>query len=219
VQFAQRFGTTRDMDLPRLLSRLDTAAARATSLLKTLADAKSLDAGELTLSLREIDLRDMVASLVHMFDKMSDRHPIVLRAPEALPPVNCDVERMQRVLENLIGNAIKYSPDGGCIEVVLDADATHVSVSVRDQGIGISPEALPHIFERSFRAPEAAHAAPGLGLGLHTAAEIVRLHGGSLTAVSPAPRGSVLTVRVPHASTQHAGAPVRSSGLGMQSRP
>lgn len=200
VQFAQRFGTTSDVDLSRLLSRLDTAAARATSLLKTLADAKSLDAGELTLRLRPLDLRELVAPLVQMFDRMSDRHPIVLRAPERLPLVECDLDRMQRVLENLIGNAIKYSPDGGCVEVIVDSDAKNVFVAIRDQGIGISSEALPHIFERSFRAPEAAHAAPGLGLGLHTAAEIVRLHGGTLTAAAREPRGTVMTLRLPRAT-------------------
>jgi signal transduction histidine kinase len=197
VQFAQRFGTANDVDLSRLLARLDTAAGRATSLLKTLADAKSLDAGELTLRLRPIDVRELVAPLVQMFDRVSDRHPIVLRAPERLPLVECDADRMHRVLENLLGNAIKYSPDGGCVEVIVDSDVTGVSVAISDQGIGISPDALPRIFERSFRAPEAAQAAPGLGLGLHTAAEIVRLHGGSLTAASREPRGTVMTLRLP----------------------
>jgi signal transduction histidine kinase len=200
VQFAQRFGTTSEVDLTRLLSRLDTAAGRATSLLKTLADAKSLDAGQLTLKRQILDLRELVAPLVRMFDKMSDRHPIVLRAPERLPVVECDADRMQRVFENLISNAIKYSPDGGCIEVVIDSDADQVRVAISDQGIGISAQALPHVFERSFRAPEAAGAAPGLGLGLHTAAEIVRLHGGNLTAARREPQGTVMTVRLPHAT-------------------
>jgi signal transduction histidine kinase len=199
VQFAQRFGTTSEVDLARLLSRLDTAASRATSLLKTLADAKSLDAGELTLRLRSVNFRQLAAPVVQMFDKMSDRHPIVLQAPEMLPEVECDVERMQRVLENLIGNAIKYSPEGGCIEVIIDCDAEAVSIAIADDGIGIAPGSLPHIFERSFRAPEAAQAAPGLGLGLHTAAEIVRLHRGTLTAARREPRGTVMTLRLPHA--------------------
>jgi signal transduction histidine kinase len=207
VQFAQRFGTTSDVDLTRLLSRLDTAAGRAASLLKTLADAKSLDAGELKLHVHPLDLRELVGPLVQMFDKMSDRHPIVLRTPERLPLVQCDGERLQRVLENLIGNAIKYSPDGGCVEVIVDSDADGVSVTVADQGIGISPAALPHVFERSFRAPEAAGAAPGLGLGLHTAAEIVRLHGGRLTAASRHPHGTLMTLRLPRA-------PVRVSAPG-----
>jgi signal transduction histidine kinase len=197
VRFAQRFGTSSDVDQERLLSRLDTAAGRAISLLKTLADAKSLDAGELTLRLRQKNLRELVIPVVQMFDKMSDRHPIVLRIPERLPPVECDVDRMQRVLENLIGNAIKYSPDGGRVEVIVEGTATDVSVSISDEGIGISPEALPRIFDRSFRAPEAARAAPGLGLGLHTAAEIVRLHGGSLTAAPRDPRGTTMTLRLP----------------------
>ncbi len=197
VQFAQRFGTASDVDLARLLSRLDTAAGRASSLLKTLADAKSLDAGELTLRLGPVDLRELVGPLVQMFDKMSDRHPIVLRAPETLPPVRCDVDRMQRVLENLIGNAIKYSPHGGRVEVIVESDPGGVSISISDQGIGISPEALPHIFERSFRAPEASSAAPGLGLGLHTAAEIVRLHRGTLTAAARQEGGTVMTLRLP----------------------
>jgi signal transduction histidine kinase len=214
VQLAQRFGTSTEGDLRRLLSRLDIAAGRATWLLKTLADAKSLDAGELTLNLRTLDIREVVAPVVQMFDGMSDRHPVVLRAPDALPPVRCDVERMQRVLENLMGNAIKYSPDGGRVDVAIEADGGHLSVSVRDEGIGISREALPHIFDRSFRAPEAAQAAPGLGLGLHTASEIVRLHGGSLTAAHAEPRGTVMTLRLPQAADDEPMAAAASNPAG-----
>jgi signal transduction histidine kinase len=103
-------------------------------------------------------------------------------------------------VENLITNAIKYSPAGGAIEVHLREEDGTVVLTIRDYGIGISAEARDRLFEMGYRAPQAANVAPGLGLGLYTAAEIVRRHGGSIGVSAPEGGGTIFTVRLPLAA-------------------
>jgi signal transduction histidine kinase len=197
IQVARHGGIRATIDLQRLWVGLDSAAARATSLVRTLADARSLDAGDLKLDLRPADIRDLITQVVQMMDRISDRHSVALALPEDMLMVACDADRLQRVFENLVSNAIKYSPDGGLIEVSAAKQDSEVLVTVKDYGIGISAEALPHVFERGYRASEALETAPGLGLGLTISAEIVKRHGGAIDARRGHPRGSIVTVRLP----------------------
>jgi signal transduction histidine kinase len=206
VQFARRVGHVADADLARLLVRLDTATARAMSLVKTLTDAKALDSDGFALNLGVHDVRGLVAPIVQMLDRVSDRHPVVLAAPDGPVLVRGDADRLQRVVENLVNNAIKYSPDGGAVEVSITAEHGSVVMRVRDHGVGISAEALPRIFERSYRAPEAAGIAPGLGLGLSIAAHVVALHGGTISAQPGDGGGTVVTMRLPTAARECPGA-------------
>lgn len=202
VQFMQRHRTVSDADMSRLSGRIATASARATSLLRTLADAQALESQDFALQTETHDLRALVRPIVDMMDRFSERHPVVLDAPHDVVNVTADGERIQRVLENLIGNAIKYSPDGGAVEVSISCDADHAILRVRDYGIGISPEALPRIFEPSFRAREAAACAPGLGLGLSIAVQVTARHGGTIEAAAAEGRGTAVTVRLPRAGGQ-----------------
>ena len=197
IQFANCFGTRPDVDLRRLLARVETAALSARSLVKTLADIRALEDGELVLVHEVKDFRDVAAPVVCMFDGTSIKHPIVFEQPEHPLMVRCDPDRLRRVIENVLGNAIKYSPEGGTIHVSVTMDGGDVVMSVRDRGIGISSEALPHIFERGYRASEATTTAPGLGLGLNISAEIVRRHGGTMQACQAHSQGSIVTVRLP----------------------
>jgi signal transduction histidine kinase len=197
LQFA-RARDASQIDWSRMLSRLETASARATSLLRMLSDARELDEDhQLGLTLTTRDLRSLVAPIVQMMDRFSESHPVVLSVADKPVMVTADVERLQRVVENLVNNAIKYSPSGGAIEVSVTAEGTDAVLRVRDHGIGIAPDALPHIFDRSFRAPEAARHAPGLGLGLNIAAQVVAKHRGRILAESITGAGSVFVVRLP----------------------
>jgi signal transduction histidine kinase len=135
--------------------------------------------------------------IVHVFDRISERHPVIVNASDVPLMVHADPGRIQRVIENLLSNAIKYSPQGGTVEVSLAADGSDAVVTVRDHGIGVSAEAIPRIFEASFRAPEAVAAAPGLGLGLSIAMEIARRHGGTIDVRAAEPTGSLFTLRLP----------------------
>ena len=197
VQLARLTGNRPGLDIDRLWDRLDTATARATSLVRTLTDVQSLDTGDFVLDIRRVDLRGLIAPVVRMLDRMSERHPVALMMPDDSVVLECDAQRLTQVFENLVSNAIKYSPDGGPVEVTLARHGDEAAVTVRDHGIGISAETLPRLFERGYRAPEAAATAPGLGLGLSIAAEIVKCHGGTIEARSEHPRGTIVTVRLP----------------------
>jgi two-component system OmpR family sensor kinase len=200
IQFARQAETNGSADMERLWLRLDRAASRATSLIRTLGDARALDNGPLPLDVRRVDLRSLVAIVTQMMDRVSERHPVALVMPKQPVNVDGDAERLQRVFENLMSNAIKYSPDGGAVEIVLVVQGEQAVVTIRDHGIGISAEAHERIFHRGYRAPEAKGIAPGLGLGLHISSEIIKRHGGSLDSKPAHPSGSLFIVRLPIAS-------------------
>jgi len=200
VQFVRRFGASADVDLSRLLARLDTASARATSLIRMLTDARAIESGGLKLETALTDVRECLTPVVEMLERVSDHHEIATAMPDHPVFVEADVDRLQRVFENLVTNAIKYSPEGGPVEISLSTDDRGAVVEVRDYGMGISQEALPHLFEQAYRAPEAARATAGMGLGLTISAEIVKRHGGTIRAAAAMPRGARLTVTLPLAS-------------------
>ena len=108
-----------------------------------------------------------------------------------------DEARLERVLSNLVSNAVKYSPDGGLLRVVLAEEDGAATVTVQDQGVGIPPAALPRIFERFFRAENVAGRYQGSGIGLASALQIVEAHRGRMDVQSQEGQGSTLVVRLP----------------------
>lgn len=207
VQFATHFGRHPEVDMARLLARVETAASRATSLVKTLTDIRAFERGDLALTLQVMDFREVAAPVVQMFERVSTRHSVRLALPPNPVMLRCDRERLQRVIENLMSNAIKYSPDGGTVDVSIAVYRDNAVLTIRDQGIGISANALSHVFERAYRAPEAIAAAPGLGLGLTISMEIVKRHGGVMEVSRADLQGTMVTVRVPLAEVASAGLP------------
>ncbi|MBN1563319.1 MAG: PAS domain S-box protein, partial [Anaerolineae bacterium] len=111
--------------------------------------------------------------------------------------IHADMNQIMRVLRNLVGNAVKYTPAGGRIALALSETGGMMRLDVSDTGIGIEPEEQARVFDRFFRAETAAHIAPGTGLGLSITREIVELHGGSIHLVSEPDRGSTFTVLLP----------------------
>ena len=112
--------------------------------------------------------------------------------------ISGDELRLEQALQNLIQNAVKYSPEGGTITVHVACDAMRAAVAVTDTGIGIPPGALPQLFERFYRAPnvDPQHIS-GLGVGLYVVKEIVELHGGSVDVRSEVDVGSTFTLSIP----------------------
>jgi signal transduction histidine kinase len=123
------------------------------------------------------------------------RHSIAFRAPSEPCWVSADALRLEQVFINLLDNAIKYSPQGGTVEVTIGRAGAQWVASVRDTGIGIPEHELPRLAQRFFRASNAAHDQfPGAGLGLATCKEIVERHGGTLTVRSELGRGTQVSV-------------------------
>ena len=154
------------------------------------------DAGELQLLLQTISPQALLERTATRHAVAAQQHAINLRVAVAsnLPEVNVDVERMSQVLDNLILNAFRYTPAGG--EVVLAGEMAdgQVRLQIRDSGSGISPEDLPHIFDRFYRGDKARRDSSESGLGLAIAKSIVEAHGGQIGVESQPGQGAVFTI-------------------------
>jgi PAS domain S-box-containing protein len=182
--------------LTRALGVVDQQSEKLTRLVAQLLDVSRFQSGKLALDCRDTNLSQVVLDLVQSLQAHSDRH--VLRT--SIPPdvhIHADPLRIEQVLTNLVDNAIKYSPEGGDVDVDMSVNADSVCISVRDHGIGISPEHRERIFERFYQADTRGHHTAGMGLGLYISHQIVDLHGGELRAEFPEGDGSRFIVSLP----------------------
>ncbi len=180
---------------------IDSAAARMNRLLDELGDIMRLRAGhEIELRREETDLVALARRTAEEHDRITERHAIRVETQEAELIGFWDGPRLERVLGNLLGNAIKYSPDGGEIVVRVAREETDVGpladFSVEDRGVGIPASDLHLVFER-FRRAGNVESFAGSGIGLAGARRIVELHGGSIAVHSVEGAGSTFTVRLP----------------------
>jgi signal transduction histidine kinase len=179
-----------------LFERVDRQVVKLERMVSDLLDAARVEAGRLSLDLRPCDVRALVSEVVEQHRPGSPDHRIELSVPADPVPVRCDPVRIEQVLGNLVGNAIKYSPGGGRVSVDVTRDDGRVTLSVADQGLGISDEDRRHIFE-PFRRGSRHEGIPGMGLGLSVARRIVEAHGGVLDVESAPGAGSTFRVRLP----------------------
>jgi signal transduction histidine kinase len=175
-------------------------AHRLLHLIDDLLDLSRLDAGGLRLNLAETDIRT-IAATVHENSKpaaMAKGIEFTFTAEPSSRKILGDAHRLEIVLTNLVGNAIKFTPQGGRITLAVRDLPDGVSVTVSDTGRGIPPEALPHVFERFFQAsPTDQRREGGVGIGLALAKELVELHGGSMNVQSSLGRGSTFSFFIP----------------------
>ncbi|GAA0460711.1 hypothetical protein Aca07nite_27110 [Actinoplanes capillaceus] len=177
-------------EIRELLTVIERNNARLRSLVERLLDLSALETGQAELITAEVDLASVVAAAAAGF-------PVRTDLPERLT-VPGDRDRLRQVAENLIGNAVKHSPEGGMIQVSLTTDEDAAVLTVTDSGIGIPAGERDRLFARLYRASNARHSdIPGAGLGLALSRAIVELHGGSITLDEHEGGGTVATVRLP----------------------
>jgi PAS domain S-box-containing protein len=195
--FAQLLYRRRTWDTRAVEVILDRAQ-HLERLISDLLDVASMDAGRMELRRAETDLRELVEDAVDEARELATGHCINAELPDATIRCLVDPHRITQVLENLLTNAIKYSPAGGSITVTLARDADSVEIAVRDTGIGIAAEAIPSLFSRFFRV-ETVHMASvqGLGLGLYISRALVEAHGGRIWAESTPGEGSRFAFTLP----------------------
>ena len=181
----------------KALAMVKRQVERLERMLEDLLDAARVEAGHLELRLSRRDLRDISREVVETFRERSANHELRLRLPEQPLLVSCDPLRIEQVLTNLVSNAIKYSPRGGRVDVVLDQPGSDAVVKVVDQGVGISPEDQASIFEPFQRSGASRELAPGAGLGLFVTRRIVEAHGGRIEVESRPGVGSTFCVHLP----------------------
>jgi signal transduction histidine kinase len=181
------------------LGKIDQMVARTIGQIDELLDVARLRASQsLELNTVPTDLVALVRSVVEQYQQAATGHRIRVEttADEILGV--WDANRLERVLANLLANAIKYSEPGSDVEVLVGLDPEGAaSLTVRDRGIGIPAVDLPRLFEPFYRASNAVGRKPGTGLGLAGARHIVEQHGGTIAVESAEGRGSTLTVRLP----------------------
>ena len=179
------------------LQAITGQAERLTRLLNQLLDISRLESGKLSLEAQLTDVQALVGHVLMAAETSADQqHTFALNTPPALEAV-VDPLRLEQVLVNLLDNAVKYSPQGGHIELDLRQPTPDVfEVSVRDHGLGIPPDKRDHIFERFYQAHPNAQRG-GMGLGLYITRQIVDLHGGSIRAEFPDDGGTRFVVSLP----------------------
>ena len=200
-----RLGHANDPRLRRTSDIVTRQVRHMATLIDDLLDASRVTRGIVSVERRDEDLREVVAHAVEQVTPQVEGHRHRLRV--ALPPVAVwvrgDRKRLVQVITNLLDNAIKYTPEGGLIEVTLARDATHASLAVRDNGAGVPATLRERIFDlfvQGQRSPDRAQG--GLGIGLALARSLVELHGGELTCTSAgAGQGSSFELRLPLAAT------------------
>jgi len=183
-----------------LLETIRRNAYRLLRLIDDLLDLSRIDAGRLRLNVAPVDLPKLAEHMVESFRAAAEsrRIALTLKAPERIEDLHGDEHRLEMVLTNLIGNALKFTPDGGRIDIVVESDGTLARMSVRDTGPGISAEDQKRIFDRFYRVDAPERQQGGAGIGLSLARQLVELHGGALTVMSEPGQGSTFSAMLPH---------------------
>ncbi len=181
----------------RPLERILRSASRAQRMVRDLLAISVLETGNLSLDAKHVDTSRLLLSTVESQQDIAAEASVILSSDlsPSLPPVRGDEERLLEVLENLIGNAVKFTPAGGTITVGAVARGDQVLIWVKDSGSGIPPEQLPHIFDRFWQAKKKERR--GLGLGLTICRGIVRAHQGLIWAESTVGVGTTVFVSLP----------------------
>lgn len=174
-------------------------ANRMTRLIAGLLDSARMEAGTLVLQLGPVDAAQLAQAAVEEVRPLAADRGLALQvelAP-ALPPLRADTDRLLQVLVNLLGNAVKFTPRGGRIELRAQLGAGGMRFEVVDSGPGLGPDALAHVFERFWQGPEGR--AAGSGLGLYIARQFVQAHGGEIGVESAPGQGSRFSFTLPQA--------------------
>jgi PAS domain S-box-containing protein len=177
------------------------SAQQMESLVNDLLDVKRLEAGKVSLQRQEVSVRDVVHQVMDVFQPIADGCSVALVAEcdKALPRVSGDPQRLVQVLSNLVSNAIKFTAVGGRVTVTARQAAGYVIVAVADTGVGISPEHLPHVFDRFWQGG-GRQGKKGLGLGLAIAKGLVEAHGGRIRVESVPGEGTTFLFTIPAAA-------------------
>jgi signal transduction histidine kinase len=180
------------------LKAIDMSTDRLSKLVDNLLDSSRMDAGLLKLETTQVSLTQLIKAVVVEANVRAEHDHIVADLSKRLPRVTVDAKRIRQVLDNLIDNAVKYSPPGSEIIVSADKSEDELLVSVTDKGPGIPAEELTRIFERMYRIEQRLYTgADGIGLGLYICQRLVESHGGRIWAESRRGQGSTFKFTLP----------------------
>jgi PAS domain S-box-containing protein len=182
--------------LQRSLERIDQQSARLAVLVEQLLDISRLEAGRLQLNCHMTDLVSLVQNVASAIQNETGHHALSIHTPATLR-ISIDPIRIEQVLVNLLNNAVKFSPDGGTIDIKVYTEDNCACVSVTDYGIGVPAEQRQYIFERFYQAHGNGYLG-GMGIGLYISRQIAELHHGALTAEFPSDASTRMVLRLPY---------------------
>ena len=199
LDYFSRLGSDETMDY---LKSIDNSADRLTKLVDNLLDTSRMEAGLLKLEKSPTNIRQLIQRVAAEASIRASHHKIITQLNDKLPRVNIDVKRIRQVLDNLIDNAIKYSPQGTEVLISAGKNNRELLVGINDQGTGIPAEELTDIFDRMYRIEQRlSSGVDGMGLGLYICQGLVEAHGGRIWAESTVGQGSTIQFTLPITST------------------
>jgi PAS domain S-box-containing protein len=173
-------------------------AEKLSELIDELLDISRIEAGQVIHLVRQaIVLAPLVETSLNFFRHSSPRHQFKLLTPATPIVVYADPRRLGQVLDNLLSNAVKYSPAGGTITVQLDPETEHCTISVRDEGIGMSTEQIERIFDKFYRVDASTTAVQGVGLGMTIVKDLIESHGSEIAVKSAPGLGTTISFTLP----------------------
>jgi signal transduction histidine kinase len=174
---------------------------RLNEMVADLLDVARIEADRVEIAQRPIDVGEAVHEVVQLMGpRIAAKHQrLSVQVAPTLPLALADPARLRQIVANLLTNAHLYTGEGGSIELAAERDGASVQISVRDSGVGMTPEQTARVFDRFYRADDGPRLAPGTGLGLSIVKSLVELHGGRIEVDSEPDRGSIFRVRLPAA--------------------
>jgi signal transduction histidine kinase len=183
----------------RILDRATRSVDRLTNLVNELLDINRIESGRTVLELNPVLLHTIVERVMQEMKPAADQKNITLLLQEtnSNKMILADPSKIERIVGELVNNAIKYTPDGGVVEIRLSGTDHQVTLSIKDSGIGMTKEECGRIWDRFYRTVASQHFAKGSGLGLSIAKELVEMHGGRIRVDSEQGKGSTFTITLP----------------------
>ena len=184
----------------QFLNTINSEASRLARFVDDLLSVSSMELGSLSLNKQVTDLGRMLNEVLAKIRPQVDEKQLELEVvlPEKMPEPELDKDKIAAVLVNLLGNAVKYTPEGGRVTFRVNIKDQQIEISVEDSGVGIAEDEIGKVFDKFFRSNDPrVQAQTGTGLGLALAQEVVRLHGGRLTVESEINKGSTFSVTLP----------------------
>ncbi|MFA5515690.1 MAG: PAS domain S-box protein [Desulfuromonadales bacterium] len=183
-------------DAQKHIAAITAGAQRMERMIGDMVEAARVQGDNITLEKKAVRLEVFLCDLLARASAALDTARLVIDVPADLPPVHADPDRLERILVNLLSNALKYSSSASPVALTARSAGAEVVISVRDYGQGIASRDLPHIFRRFYR-PRKGRKADSVGLGLHIVRSLVEAHGGSIRVESEPGAGSTFTFTLP----------------------
>nr|HID59927.1 PAS domain-containing sensor histidine kinase [Desulfobacterales bacterium] len=182
----------------RFLSYINKQSLHLANIIDTLLDISRIESGKgLTLNRAPCNINDIIRETVGYFKTFSPKHRFDVILPGGSMELMVDKERMRQVFENILSNAIKYSPEDSLIQVIGQLSGDYYQVSIKDQGIGMTPDQMEKIFDKFYRVDTSNSSLPGIGLGMSIVKNIVDAHGGRIWVESELGKGTTVRFTIP----------------------